>query len=58
MVLGSYTAIGAPDGGQLRLDVRMQDAKTGEILTEVAEVGTTQNFFRLVSRIGSQLRTA
>ena len=57
LVLGSYTGIAAPDGGQLRLDVRMQDAKTGEILTEVAEVGTTQNFFRLVSRIGSQLRT-
>jgi len=57
VVLGSYTAIAAPDGGQLRLDVRMQAAKTGEILTEVAEVGTTQNFFRLVSRIGSQLRT-
>ncbi|HET7892994.1 MAG TPA: winged helix-turn-helix domain-containing protein, partial [Candidatus Sulfotelmatobacter sp.] len=57
VVLGSYTSIGPPDGGQLRLDVRMQDAKTGEILTEVAEVGTTQNFFRLVSRIGSQLRT-
>ena len=57
VVLGSYTAIAAPDGGQLRLDVRMQDAKTGEILTEIAEVGTTQNFFRLVSRVGSQLRT-
>lgn len=57
VVLGSYTAIAAPDGGQLRLDVRMQAAKTGEILTEVGEVGTTQNFFRLVSRIGSQLRT-
>ena len=56
VVLGSYTSIGAADGGQLRLDVRMQDAKTGEILTEVAEVGTTQNVFRLVSRIGSQLR--
>jgi tetratricopeptide (TPR) repeat protein len=57
VLLGSYTTIGAPDGGQVRLDVRMQDAKTGEILTEVAEVGTTQNVFRLVSRIGSQLRT-
>jgi DNA-binding winged helix-turn-helix (wHTH) protein/TolB-like protein len=33
LVLGSYLAIGAADHGQLRLDVRMQDGKTGEILT-------------------------
>jgi DNA-binding winged helix-turn-helix (wHTH) protein/tetratricopeptide (TPR) repeat protein len=56
LVLGSYMTIGASHRGQLRLDVRMQDAKTGEILTEVAEVGNTQEFFRLVSRIGAQLR--
>src|SRR5690348_15850040 len=28
VILGSYMTIGAPDGEQLRLDVRMQDAKT------------------------------
>jgi DNA-binding winged helix-turn-helix (wHTH) protein/tetratricopeptide (TPR) repeat protein len=56
LVLGSYMVIGAGDRGQLRLDVRMQDAKTGEIRTETAEVGSTQDLFRLVSRIGVQLR--
>jgi eukaryotic-like serine/threonine-protein kinase len=56
LVLGSYMVIGAADRGQVRLDVRMQDGKTGEILTEIAEVGKTQDFFRLVSRIGAQLR--
>src|SRR5258708_4131328 len=57
LVLGSYTMIGTGDGAQMRLDVRMQDGKTGEILTETAEVGSTQGLFRLVSRIGAQLRS-
>lgn len=57
LVLGSYMVIGPADQGQLRLDVRMQDGKTGEILTETAEVGSRQDLFRLVSRIGAQLRS-
>jgi DNA-binding winged helix-turn-helix (wHTH) protein/tetratricopeptide (TPR) repeat protein len=56
LVLGSYLTIGPTDHGQVRLDVRMQDGKTGEILTEVAEVGSTQDLFHLVSRIGGRLR--
>lgn len=56
LVLGSYTVIGKADRGQVRLDVRMQDGKTGEILAEIGEVGSTQDFFRMVSRIGAQLR--
>jgi eukaryotic-like serine/threonine-protein kinase len=57
LVLGSYMVIGAGDHAQLRLDVRMQDAKTGEILAENAEVGGSQELFRLTSRIGMQLRS-
>ena len=56
LVLGSFTTIGGPDRGQLRLDVRMQDAKTGEILTEIAEIGATQDLFHVVSRVGGRLR--
>jgi eukaryotic-like serine/threonine-protein kinase len=56
LVLGSYLTIGTADHGQVRLDVRMQDGKTGEILTEVAEVGSTQDLFHLVSRAGAKLR--
>ena len=56
LVLGSYMVIGAGDKGQLRLDVRMQDCTTGEILTQVAEIGSSQDLFRLVSSIGTQLR--
>jgi DNA-binding winged helix-turn-helix (wHTH) protein/tetratricopeptide (TPR) repeat protein len=56
LVLGSYTSIGRPERKQLRLDVRLQDAKTGEILAEVAEIGSRENFFQLVARIGAKLR--
>lgn len=57
LVLGSYMVIGVGDHAQLRLDVRMQDAKTGEIIAENAEVGTTPELFRLTSRIGARLRS-
>jgi DNA-binding winged helix-turn-helix (wHTH) protein/tetratricopeptide (TPR) repeat protein len=56
LVLGSYTSIGRPERKQLRLDVRLQDAKTGEILAEVAEIGSSENFFQLIARIGAKLR--
>jgi len=56
LVLGSYMTIGMTSRGQLRLDVRMQDAKTGEILTEMAVIGGSQDLFRLVSRVGQKLR--
>jgi eukaryotic-like serine/threonine-protein kinase len=56
LVLGSYTVIGGPDRGRLRVDARLQDAKTGEILSEVAENGNGQDLFRIVSRVGAALR--
>ncbi len=56
LVLGSYAIVGAAGHERLRLDVRMQDAKTGEILTEIAEVGGTNELFQVVSRVGDKLR--
>lgn len=56
LVLGSYAIVGSPKGGRLRIDVRMQDAKTGEILTEMAEIGGSEDIFQVVSRVGDKLR--
>ena len=56
LVLGSFTTVGKPERGQLRVDARLQDARTGEILTEIAEIGATEDLFRMVSRIGGKLR--
>ncbi len=56
LVLGSYTTIGRADRTQLRIDVRLQEAKSGEILAELAETGSSQDLFRIVSRVGARLR--
>jgi DNA-binding winged helix-turn-helix (wHTH) protein/tetratricopeptide (TPR) repeat protein len=56
LVLGSYTSVGKSGSRQLRLDARLQDAKTGEIIAEVAEIGSDQDLFQLVSRIGGRMR--
>ncbi len=54
VVLGSYTVLAA--GGQIRLDLRLQDAVAGEIIASVAETGTEPQLFELVSRTGARLR--
>jgi DNA-binding winged helix-turn-helix (wHTH) protein/tetratricopeptide (TPR) repeat protein len=56
LVLGSYTTIANDESGQVRLDVRLQEARTGEILTEVAETGSANDLFEIVSRAGEKLR--
>src|SRR6185437_8276791 len=42
--------------GSVRVDFRLQDAQTGEILYEGAESGSEKQFFGLVARIGVALR--
>lgn len=56
LVLGSYAAIGDPQNGSVRVDFRLQDAQTGELLYEGAESGSEKQFFGLVARIGGALR--
>jgi serine/threonine protein kinase/Tfp pilus assembly protein PilF len=56
ILVGGYTTLGKASGGQLRLDVRLQDSATGETVASVAEAGSEINLFDLVSRVGSDLR--
>jgi serine/threonine protein kinase/Tfp pilus assembly protein PilF len=56
VVLGSYFDLGKFSGGQIRLDVRLQDAIAGETIASVSEVGTEANLLDLVSRAGAELR--
>lgn len=53
VILGSYVALSA---GKLRLDLRLQEVVSGEILLADAETGDESNLFDLVSRAGSKLR--
>jgi eukaryotic-like serine/threonine-protein kinase len=53
VVLGSYVDL---PGGQLRIDLHLQDVLTGETLISVPVTGEEKNLFDLVSRAGAQLR--
>ncbi len=55
LVAGSYTALGS--GGPLRLDLRLEDARTAETVAAIAESGSEAELFDLVARAGAALRT-
>lgn len=55
VVLGSYV-INADSSGSIRLDLRVQDAATGETITAVAESGSETALPHLVMRAGADLR--
>jgi tetratricopeptide (TPR) repeat protein/predicted Ser/Thr protein kinase len=57
VVLGSYVDLGKESGGQVRVDLRLQDAQTGETIGVVSETGTETELFDLVSRAGTELRS-
>ncbi len=54
VVLGSYLDLG--NGGQVRVDLRLQDTVRGETVATVSEIGTETNLSDLVSRSGTKLR--
>ena len=56
LVLGSFAALGEPRDGSVRVDFRLQDARTGDILYEGAETGSENQFFGLVAKVGVELR--
>ncbi|MGI8769897.1 MAG: tetratricopeptide repeat protein [Acidobacteriaceae bacterium] len=56
VVVGAYAVIGSGSEGQIRLDLRLQDTRTGETVTAVSETGTESHLFNLVSRAGERLR--
>jgi tetratricopeptide (TPR) repeat protein/tRNA A-37 threonylcarbamoyl transferase component Bud32 len=56
VVLGSYLALGKESGGQIRLDLRLQDALAGETIAATSESGTEAKLFDLVSQAGAHLR--
>lgn len=56
VVLGSYLDMGKESGGQIRLDLHLQDAAAGETIASVSETGTEADLLELVSRAGTDLR--
>ncbi|MCU0254298.1 MAG: tetratricopeptide repeat protein, partial [Acidobacteria bacterium] len=56
VVVGSYATLGEGSARQIRLDVRLQEATRGEIVSAVAETGGESALFELVGRAGGTLR--
>jgi len=56
VVLGSYFDLGKDGGGQVRLDIRVQDTANGEMVAAHSETGTEAQLVELVSRAGARLR--
>ncbi len=56
VVLGSFVALGEGEGGRLRLDLRLQDAVSGETIAATPHSGTEAELFDLVAQAGADLR--
>jgi len=54
VVLGSYLDLG--DGSEIRVDLRLQDAKTGQIVSTVTRRGSEAHLDDLITLAGSELR--
>jgi serine/threonine protein kinase/tetratricopeptide (TPR) repeat protein/TolB-like protein len=56
IILGSYLDLGKEKGGQIRLDLRLEDTVKGETIATVSETGTEKTIIDLVSQVGARLR--
>ena len=57
VVAGSYATMAGESGGQMRLDLRLQDARTGETLVATSESGTESRLFEMIAKGGEELRS-
>jgi DNA-binding winged helix-turn-helix (wHTH) protein/tetratricopeptide (TPR) repeat protein len=56
VVAGSYALLGDKSDAPLRLDLRLQDTRSGETVGAISEAGTPDRLLDLVSRAGERLR--
>lgn len=56
VVLGSYLAMGEQSGGKVRLDLKLQDTRSGETIGVVSSEGSESDLAELVSRSGAGMR--
>ena len=56
VVLGSYVDLEHGKQAEVRLDLRLQNAETGETVSLISETGQEDDLFELVTRAGTELR--
>ncbi|HWE25004.1 MAG TPA: protein kinase, partial [Myxococcales bacterium] len=54
---GSYLAVAAPGEAKLRLEVQLQDTRTGETVASTTQIGEQGKLFEMVARAGTDLRS-
>jgi tetratricopeptide (TPR) repeat protein/DNA-binding winged helix-turn-helix (wHTH) protein len=57
VVSGSYASLGK-SGAEVRVDVHLQDAASGETIGTISQVGTEDQLLDLISRTGERLRAS
>jgi tetratricopeptide (TPR) repeat protein len=58
LLTGGYMVVARNGAKQVRLDARIQDAATGDVLGTVTESGSESELFALMARAGTRLRDA
>jgi tetratricopeptide (TPR) repeat protein/DNA-binding winged helix-turn-helix (wHTH) protein len=56
VVVGSYLALGESSDRKIRVNLQLQDARTGDTLAAVSEDGTEDSLPELISRTGDKVR--
>jgi eukaryotic-like serine/threonine-protein kinase len=56
VVLGSYLALDEADGAQIRLDLRVQETSSGEVVASLGRMTSEAELFDLVAQAGAELR--
>lgn len=56
VVVGSYLSLGEDANSKIRIDLRVVRAPSGDSVASLAEVGTEEHLFDLVSLMGGKLR--
>ncbi len=58
VLVGSYAVLAESSGSQVRLDLRLLDARSGSIVDATSQTGTEGHLLDLVSQAGEQLRSS
>jgi len=56
VVVGSYLDAGKESGGQVRIDLRAQDTRSGNTIAVISEIGTEAQVLDLIVRTGAEVR--
>jgi serine/threonine protein kinase/tetratricopeptide (TPR) repeat protein len=56
VVTGSYTALGAQGGSQVRVDIRVQDTESGQLIASASSTGTETELLNLIAENGAAVR--